>query len=89
MTSINVTLPDELKEYVEAQSRRERSTPSEYVQDLILEDQRRRAKDELDSLLLAGLDSGDPIPADSQFWADLRRDALATLEARRKPTAEQ
>jgi hypothetical protein len=35
MTSMNVSLPEELKEYVEAQTKRGYSTPSEYVRELI------------------------------------------------------
>jgi len=32
-------------------------------------------------LLLEGLNSGDPIPADAKFWNELRREALAKLQA--------
>src|ERR1035438_2321984 len=44
MTSMNVSLPEELKEYVETQTRQGYSTPSEYVRELIREDQKRRAR---------------------------------------------
>jgi putative addiction module CopG family antidote len=54
MTSMNVSLPEELKEYVEAQTRAGYSTPSEYMRELIREDQKRRAKERLDTLLLEG-----------------------------------
>ena len=55
MTSMNISLPEELKEYVEEQTQRGYSTPSEYVRELIREDQKRRAKERLDALLLEGL----------------------------------
>ena len=84
MTSMNVSLPEELKDYVEKQVKSGYSTPSEYVRELIREDQKRRARAKLDALLLEGLNSGDPLPADSKFWADLRREALHKLEGRRK-----
>jgi antitoxin ParD1/3/4 len=89
MTSMNVSLPEELKEYVEAQTRQGYSTPSEYVRELIREDQKRRAREKLDSLLLDGLNSGDPLPADAEFWTSLKREAVAKLEARRKTTARK
>jgi antitoxin ParD1/3/4 len=89
MTSMNVSLPEELKEYVEAQTRRGYSTPSEYVRELIREDQKRRAREKLDSLLLEGLNSGDPLPVDAEFWRDLRQEALAKLEARRKTASRK
>lgn len=87
MTSMNVSLPEDLKEYVEAQLKHGYSTPSEYVRELIREDQKRRARERLDSLLLEGLNSGDPLPVDSEFWSSLRREALAKLETRRMNTA--
>ncbi len=81
MTSMNVSLPEELKKYVEAQTKNGYSTPSEYVRELIREDQKRRAKDKLDALLLEGLNSGDSIPADAEFWSGLKQEALAKLES--------
>jgi len=84
MTSMNVSLPEELKEYVEAQTKRGYSTPSEYVRELIREDQKRRARTKLDALLLEGLNSGDPVPMDAKFWAELKQEALSKLAGRRK-----
>jgi antitoxin ParD1/3/4 len=84
MTSMNVSLPEELKEYVETQIKRGYSTPSEYVRELIREDQKRRAKTKLDALLLEGLNSGDRVPMDAKFWAELKQEALTKLASRRK-----
>ncbi len=52
MTSMNVSLPEDLKHYVESQTKSGYSTPSEYVRELIRADQKRRAKEKLDILLL-------------------------------------
>ena len=84
MTSMNISLPEELKEYVEEQTQSGYSTPSEYVRELIREDQKRRTHERLDALLLEGLNSGDPIPANAKFWRDLKREALARLAVRKK-----
>lgn len=84
MTSMNVSLPEDLKEYVEAQTKRGYSTPSEYVRELIRDDQKRRAKEKLDALLLEGLNSGESTPVDARFWSDLKQEALAKLESRKK-----
>ena len=65
MTSMNISLPEGLKEYVEQQTHGGYSTPSEYVRALIREDQKRRAKEQLDALLLEGLNSGDPVPSNA------------------------
>ena len=88
MTSMNVSLPEELKEYVEAQTKSGYSTPSEYVRELIRDDQKRRAKEKLDALLLEGLNSGDSIPVDATFWSDLKQEALAKLEARKRSSSK-
>jgi antitoxin ParD1/3/4 len=89
MTSMNISLPEDLKEYVEEQTGRGYSTPSEYVRELIRDDQKRRAKQRLDALLLEGLNSGKPIRADAEFWTDLKREALSKLKARaRKKTGK-
>src|SRR5260370_6511795 len=84
MTSMNISLPEELKEYVEERTHAGYSTPSEYVRELIREDQKRRAKERLDALLLEGLNSGQSIPATAEFWRELKREAPAKLKARKK-----
>ena len=89
MTSMNVSLPEDLKEYVETQTKRGYSTPSEYVRELIRGDQKQRAKEKLDALLLEGLNSGNSIPVDAKFWNDLKQEALAKLESRRKVSSRK
>ena len=79
MSSMNISLPQELKDYIETQTKAGYSTPSEYVRELIREDQKRRAKERLNALLLEGLDSGKPLPATPAFWDELKREALAKL----------
>ena len=83
MTSMNISLPEDLKEYVEARTRLGYSTPSEFVRELFRHDRKAGAREKLDTMLLEGLNSGDPIPADAEFWADLKREALNRLESRK------
>ncbi|MCX6622401.1 MAG: type II toxin-antitoxin system ParD family antitoxin [Acidobacteria bacterium] len=84
MTSMNISLPEELKAYVEQQTSGGYSTPSEYVRQLIREDQRRCTRDRLEQLLLDGLDSGEPVPADERFWTELKREAVELMRVRGK-----
>jgi len=51
--------------------------------------QKRRAREKLDTLLLDGLNSGDPLPADAKLWSSLRQEALARLEAHRKTASKK
>jgi len=86
---MNVSLPEELKEYAEAQTKHGYSTPSEYVRELIREDRKRKSKEKLDALLLEGLNSGDPLPVDAKFWTDLKQEALEKLESRKKASSKK
>jgi antitoxin ParD1/3/4 len=58
MTSMNISLPEPLKLFVEQQvSKGGYSTVSEYLRELIREAQRRTDRQELEAKLLAGLQS--------------------------------
>src|SRR5579885_1600688 len=58
MTSMNISLPEPLKLFVEEQvSSGGYSTASEYLRELIREAQRRKERQELEAKLLAGLQS--------------------------------
>jgi antitoxin ParD1/3/4 len=59
-TSMNVSLPETLKEYVQERvAEGLYSNPSDYVRALIRTDMKRRAREELEALLLEGLNSGE------------------------------
>ena len=85
MTSMNISLPQELKKYIARRTKAGYSTPSEYVRELVrLDRERHAAKERLDALLLEGLDSGEPLPATPAFWNELKREALAKLNKKTK-----
>jgi antitoxin ParD1/3/4 len=76
MTTMNVSLPDPMKEWVEAQVQTGRySNASDYVRDLIRRDQEReQAKGELQRLITAGVESGPAQPFDvPAFLAGMRK----------------
>jgi len=66
MATMNVSLPDPMKQWVEAQSKDGRyANASDYVRDLIRRDQeRQRAVSDLQSALDDGFASGAPAPFD-------------------------
>lgn len=85
MSSLNISLPQSLKDYVEEQVKQSGySTPSEYVRELLRDDQKRRAEEKLEALLLEGLNSGEPIEVDENFWKDLRRDLVERVQRKKK-----
>jgi antitoxin ParD1/3/4 len=60
MTTLNISLPDAMKAYVEAQVQAgQYASASDYIRALVREDQKRRAEQELEAKLLAALDSHD------------------------------
>jgi len=62
MTNVNVSLPEPMKEWLEREVERGTyGTVSELVRTLIREAQKRQAEDELEQLLLEGIQSGEPI----------------------------
>lgn len=84
MQSMNISLPDPLKQFVDGQIAQGRySSVSEYVRELIRADEKRKAEEHLEAKLLEGLNSTDSelTPAD---WRAIRSEALAKLEARKK-----
>ena len=77
MASLNISLPQSLKEYVEAQIERSGySTPSEYIRTLLRDDQKRRAEDRLEALLLEGLESGESIPVTPEYIERKRKQLI-------------
>ena len=79
MATMNVSLPDLMKEWVEAQARTGRySNASDYVRDLIRRDQdRQKAIGELQVLVDEGLASGEPQPFDMEMLLKRKREAHA------------
>ena len=71
MTTMNISLPDGLKEFVDTQvGSRGFGTSSEYVRDLIRKDQDRQ---QLRELLLAGALSPVGVPVDAAYFDGLRK----------------
>lgn len=73
MTTMNISLPETMKEFVDTQvQERGYSTSSEYVRDLIRSDQVRQGEQRLAALMREGLESGPAIPVDDSYWAKKR-----------------
>jgi len=70
MSTMNISLPDTLKSFVDEQvSQRGYGTSSEYVRELIRRDQDRQ---HLRGLLLAGAASAPTAPVDADYFESLR-----------------
>jgi antitoxin ParD1/3/4 len=72
MTSLNISLPDALKRYIEGQvASGDWSTPSEYIRDLIRRDKERRLIELQQKLLEATQSKNVAVPV-----AEIRRKGL-------------
>jgi len=84
MGTLNISLPDPMRAYVEEQAQAGGySTVSEYLRALIREDQKRKAQERLEALLLEGLESGDASALTSKDWEEVRRQVRKRLGERR------
>ncbi len=73
MKSMNISLPDSMRTYVESQvASGSYSTASEYFRQLVRADQKRQANERLEALLLEGLESGTATPMTDQDWQAVR-----------------
>ena len=88
MQTMNISLSDQLKEFVEGQVGSGRySSVSEYMRDLIRDDEKRKTQEKLEALLVEGIQSGEATEMTRQDWSAIRTEALRQFEARkaRKP----
>lgn len=84
MQSMNISLPDPLKDYVDGQIAEGRySSVSEYIRELIRADEQRKAEARLEAMLLEGLNS-DESPFTKADLQAIRQQALEKSGNKRK-----
>ncbi|WP_035985137.1 type II toxin-antitoxin system ParD family antitoxin [Leptolyngbya sp. KIOST-1] len=88
MSHITISLPDNLKAFVDEQvAQSGYASADDYFLALVQLDQRRRqAKESLDSLLIEGLDSldrGEGIEATDNWWEQERLDLIESHQSQR------
>lgn len=68
MATMNISLPDTMRNFIENRITEDGyGTASEYVRELIREDQKRRTQEKLEAMLLESLDSGKPIKVTPEY----------------------
>ena len=86
MTTMNISLPDDLKAFVEAQTSQEGyASVSEYLGILIRDAQKRRAKRALEAKFREAMQSGPAVPMTRDDWVALRAEAMEGLEGETIP----
>ena len=83
MQTMNISLPDPLKQFIEEQvSAGGYSSTSEYMRELVRADQKRKARQELEEILLTALRSGEPTDVTPEMWEELRAKIRTRATAR-------
>ena len=71
---MNISLPESLRSYLEEQvTKNGYSTASEYIGDLILQDQKRKSQEDVEILLLEALQSGEATAITEADWSEIRQ----------------
>jgi antitoxin ParD1/3/4 len=74
MNTMNIALPAEMKDFVrDAVTQGGYSSASEYIRDLIRQEQKRQTETKLETLLIKGLDSGPMREITDKDWEALRK----------------
>lgn len=89
MTSVTISLPESLKEFIDVEVHTKGyGNVSEYVRGLLRAQQASAADARLEALLLDGLTSGEDMALTPEFWRELKADAAQIL-AKRKATKKK
>ena len=73
MKSMNISLPDTMRDDIEKQRKEVTAAKREYFRELVRQDQKQKAKEQLQTLLLEGLNSGNATEITAQDWEDIRQ----------------
>jgi antitoxin ParD1/3/4 len=81
--SMNISLPDSMREWIEDVVRRDGyGTVSEYIRELVRNDQKQRDKKALDAKLLEALESGPMTEMTASDWERIRREVRERVSRR-------
>ena len=87
-TSLHISLPTSLKQWVTEQVEAGGyGTESEYISELLRNEQKRKLRAQIEANLLEALESGPSEPLTAQEWNDIRREGRKLARTRQKNRA--
>jgi antitoxin ParD1/3/4 len=86
MATMNISLPDEMKAFVEVQATQKGfGTVSEYMRAIIRDVQEQNLeREQLDAVLLEGINSGPGTPLARSDWDRIRREGTKLIGERKR-----
>jgi antitoxin ParD1/3/4 len=85
MTMLNISLPDAMRAFIDEEiAKGDYSTASEYIRDLIRQAQKKAEEKKLETMLLEGLDSGEPIEVTDEWWEQKRAQIMQRFPGKNK-----
>ena len=86
MTTLTISLPDSLKEFIDREVQTKGyGNVSEYVRGLLRDAQAKESDARLEVLLIEGLSTGEDMRLSPDFWSELKQDAAKILARRKLP----
>ena len=83
MATLSICLSEALQEFIDRQvAEGGYSDASAYLHKLLQEEQKKKAKEKVEALLLEGLESGPASPMTVQDWEDILREVRERQSAR-------
>lgn len=83
MATMTISLPDKMREFVETEvSTGEYGSASELFRELLRERQKQKAQENLETLLLEGLESGKPSLVTSEYLEKRRKSLRDKLKSK-------
>lgn len=84
MSTLTISLPESLSDFVQKQvTEGGYTTPEDYIQKLLTEQQIRHENEQLEKLLIDGLNSGPGEEATAEYWQNLRAELVERHKATR------
>lgn len=86
MPTMNISLPENLKEFVELQVQSgDYSSASEFMRELVRREQKERQREQLEQRLLEGLNSGEGVESTPEMWRDLHQEVRELARKMKRP----
>ncbi|CAD0226738.1 conserved hypothetical protein [Planktothrix agardhii] len=77
MTNLNLSIPESMNHFIQEQANQQGyPSPNDYICSLIMQAQKQVEQEQLEQLLIAGLESGTSIEITDEWWENRRNQLI-------------